>query len=48
MERDDVFFICGGEKAGYVYVYLNEKYGPGINMEMVDEVYGAPVWRFSK
>ncbi len=48
VERDDVFFICGGEKAGYVYVYLNEKYGPGINMEMVDEVYGAPVWRFSK
>ena len=48
VERDDVFFIGGGEKAGYIYVYLNEKYGPGINMEMVDEVYEAPVWRFSK
>ena len=46
VDRDDVFYIGGGERAGYVYVFLNEKYGPGINMEMVDEVCGAPVWRY--
>lgn len=46
VDREDVFYIGGGERAGYVYVFLNEKYGPGINMEMVDEVCGAPVWRF--
>ena len=46
VDRDDVFYIGGGERAGYLYVFLNEKYGPGINMEMVDEVCGAPVWRF--
>ena len=48
VERDDVYFIGGGEKAGYILVYLNERYGPGINMEMVDEINEAPVWRFSK
>ena len=47
-ERDDVYFIGGGEKTGYLYVFLNEKYGPGINMEMVDEVEGAPIWKFYK
>ncbi|RKM57064.1 hypothetical protein D6853_03335 [Butyrivibrio sp. X503] len=46
IERDDVFYVGGGERAGYLYVFLNEKYGPGINMEMVDEVCGAPVWRY--
>ena len=46
VDRDDVFYIGGGERAGYVYIFLNEKYGPGINMEMVDEVCGAPIWRY--
>ena len=48
IERDDVYYVGGGERTGYVYVFLNEKYGPGINMEMVDEVEGAPIWKFYK
>ncbi|MBR4831394.1 MAG: hypothetical protein IKZ97_02055, partial [Butyrivibrio sp.] len=48
VERDDVFYIGNGERAGYLYVFLNEKYGPGIGMDMVDEVCGAPVWKFHR
>ena len=48
VEREDVFYIGNGERAGYLYVFLNEKYGPGIGMDMVDEVCGAPVWKFHR
>ncbi len=45
IERDDVYYIGGGETAGYIYVYLNEKYGPGIGMQDVEFEWGT-AWKF--
>ncbi|MBP3196887.1 MAG: hypothetical protein J6N21_07765 [Butyrivibrio sp.] len=44
-DRDDVYYYGGGEHMGYMYVYLNEKYGPGI--EVKEQDFGDfMAWKF--
>lgn len=45
VDRDDVYYYGGGEHMGYLYVYLNEKYGPGI--EVREQDFGDfMAWKF--
>ena len=45
IERDDVYYVGDGERMGYIYQLLNEKYGPGIDVRNV-EINGITVWQF--
>ncbi|WP_026488672.1 hypothetical protein [Butyrivibrio sp. XBB1001] len=44
-ERDDIYYIGGGETMGYLLVYQNEKYGPGISVKDVEFDWGN-AWQF--
>ena len=44
-ERDDIYYIGGGETMGYLLVYQNEKYGPGISVTDVEFDWGT-AWKF--
>ena len=45
VDRDDVYYYGGGEHMGYMYVYLNEKYGLGI--EVKEQDFGDfMAWKF--
>lgn len=44
-DRDDMYYIGGGERMGYLLMWLNEKYGPGINVTNV-EFDGFTAWKF--
>ncbi|MCR5656333.1 MAG: hypothetical protein K6G06_02615 [Butyrivibrio sp.] len=44
-DREDLYYVGGGEHMGYLLMYLNEKYGPGINVTQV-EFDGFEAWKF--
>lgn len=44
-ERNDIYYIGGGETMGYLLVYQNEKYGPGISVTDVEFDWGT-AWKF--
>ncbi|SCY16864.1 hypothetical protein SAMN02910451_01592 [Butyrivibrio hungatei] len=45
VDRDDVYYWGDGERMGYLYQFLNEHYGPGIEVRDT-EVNGVSVWKF--
>ena len=44
-DRDDMYYIGGGERMGYLLMYLNEKYGPGISVRE-EEFDGFTAWKY--
>ncbi|SFC20799.1 hypothetical protein [Butyrivibrio sp. YAB3001] len=44
-DREDMYYYGGGEHMGYLYAYLNEKYGPGIQVKNV-EFDGFTAWKY--
>jgi hypothetical protein len=44
-ERDDLYYYGGGEHMGYMLMYLNEKYGPGIQVRE-ERFDGFTAWKF--
>lgn len=44
-ERDDIYYLGGGETMGYLLMYQNEKYGPGISVTDVEFDWGT-AWKF--
>ena len=44
-DRDDMYYIGGGERMGYILMYINEKYGPGIDVYQ-EQFDGFEAWKF--
>lgn len=44
-DRDDMYYVGGGERMGYLLMYLNEKYGPGIGVRE-EEFDGFTAWKY--
>ncbi|MBE5823693.1 MAG: hypothetical protein E7308_06445 [Butyrivibrio sp.] len=44
-DRDDMYYIGGGERMGYILMYINEKYGPGISVRE-EEFDGFTAWKY--
>lgn len=47
-ERDDVYYVGGAERMGYVLVFLQEKYGTDITVEYVDTIGDQDVWKYKR
>ena len=45
VDRDDIYYVGGGETMGYLLMYLNEKYGPDIQVRDVEFEWGT-AWEF--
>ncbi|RKM57819.1 hypothetical protein D6855_12275 [Butyrivibrio sp. CB08] len=44
-DRDDMYYVGGGERMGYLLMYINEKYGPGIDVKEV-AFDGFTAWKY--
>lgn len=44
-DRDDMYYVGGGEHMGYILMYINEKYGPGIEVRQ-EQFDGFTAWKF--
>lgn len=46
-ERNDVYYVGGGERMGYILVFLQEKYNKDITVEYVGTIGDNDVWKFN-
>lgn len=44
-DRDDMYYVGDGERMGYILMYINEKYGPGIEVRE-EEFDGFTAWKY--
>ena len=47
IDRDDVYYVGGGETMGYLLRYLDEKYCTGVGVTDVQYEWGT-AWKFNK
>ena len=45
-ERDDVYYYGGGLHMGYIFAFIDEKYGPGASVEQVTFPNGMTAWKY--
>lgn len=44
-DRDDMYYVGGGEGMGYLLMYINERYGPGIEVRE-EQFDGFSAWKY--
>ena len=47
-DREDLYYVDDGEDMGYMLVYLQEKYGPEIQVDWVEDICDTSVWKFHR